>query len=192
MEIETAPRHPAPAPWGRLVLFVVLFAPVTLLVLLPIGLGLQRYVMTGSSMAGSIDRGSIVFERSVPLSDLRVGDVITYPHPEAAEDDAMITHRIVSVRPDGIRTRGDAEARLDPWVVRPDSPTMSRVEFTLPWIGWAYLLLFRAQSWILSLAAASGLVVVLSRHLGTPRTARRRAGRPPSDKPTPVQPVASA
>ena len=166
MEIETAPRHPAPTPWGRLLLFVVLFGPVTLLVLLPIGLGLERYVMTGSSMDGGIDRGSIAFERVVPVSDLRVGDVITYAHPGAgADQDAMVTHRIVSIRAEGIRTQGDAEASVDPWVLHPDSPTMSRVEFTIPWIGWAYLLLYRAQGWVLTLAAAAVLVVLTTRRM---------------------------
>ncbi len=71
MEIETAPHRPAPTPWGRLLLFVVVFGPVTFLVLLPIGLGLERYVMTGDSMSGAIGQGSIVFERVVPVSDLR-------------------------------------------------------------------------------------------------------------------------
>jgi signal peptidase len=170
MEIETAPRHPAPTPWGRLLLFGVLFGPVILLVLLPIGLGLERYVMTGSSMDGGIDRGSIAFERVVPVSDLRVGDVITYPHPGAdadadADADAMVTHRIVSIRPEGIRTQGDAQATSDPWVVHPDSPTMSRVEFTVPWIGWAYLLLFRAPGWVLTLGSAAALVVLMTRRM---------------------------
>jgi signal peptidase len=174
MEIETAPRHPAPTPWGRLLLFVVLFGPVTLLVLLPIGLGLERYVMTGSSMDGSIDRGSIAFERVVPVSDLRVGDVITYPHPEAEGDDALVTHRIVSIQPDEIRTRGDAKAAVDPWVVHPDAPTMSRVEFTVPWIGWAYLLLFRAQGWVLTLGSAAVLVVLMTRRLRRPPASVRQ------------------
>jgi signal peptidase len=166
MEIETAPSPPAPTPWGRLLLFVVLFGPVTLLVLLPIGLGLERYVMTGNSMDGGIDRGSIAFERVVPVSDLRVGDVITYAHPGADGDqDAMVTHRIVSIRPEGIRTQGDAEATVDPWVLHPDSPTMSRVEFTVPWIGWAYLLLYRAQGWMLILASAAALGVLMSRRI---------------------------
>ena len=168
MEIETAPRHPAPTPGGRLLLFVVLFGPVTLLVLLPIGLGLERYVMTGSSMDGGIDRGSIAFERVVPVSDLRVGDVITYPHPEAEGGDTLVTHRIVSIQPDEIRTQGDAAEAVDPWVVHPDSPTMSRVEFTVPWIGWAYLLLFRAQGWVLTLGSAAVLVVLMTRRLRQP------------------------
>jgi len=169
MEIETAPRYPAPTPWRRLVLFAVVFGPVTLLVLLPVGLGLDRYVMTGSSMDGSIDRGSIAFERVVPVSDLKVGDVVTFPEPgSAADDGAMVTHRIVSMDPDGIRTQGDATAAVDPWVLHPGSPTMSRVEFTVPWIGWAYLLLFRAQGWVLSIAAAAALVVLMTWRLRRP------------------------
>jgi signal peptidase len=166
MEIETAPRHPAPTPWGRLLLFVVLFGPVTLFVLLPIGLGLERYVVSGDSMAGSIDRGSIAFERVVPVSDLRVGDVVTYRHP--AEDGAMVTHRIVSVEPDGIRTQGDAVETVDPWVVRPEEPTMSRVEFTVPWVGWAYLLLLHPQGWVLTVASAGALLVLTTRRLRRP------------------------
>jgi signal peptidase I len=168
MEIETAPRHPAPPPWGRLVLFVVLFGPVTLLVLLPIGLGLQRYVMTGDSMAGSIDRGSIAFERVVPVSDLRVGDVITYRPPEAAADDTMVTHRIVSIQADGIRTQGDAEPSADPWVLVTEDPTVSRVELTVPWIGWAYLFLFHPQGWVLTLGSALALVLLTTRRLRHP------------------------
>jgi len=173
MEIETAPRHPAPTPWGRLVLFVVLFGPVTLLVLLPIGLGLERYVMTGDSMAGSIGQGSIAFERVVPVSDLRVGDVITYRAPDVDGHDAMVTHRIVSVEAEGIRTRGDAVATVDPWVVRPDAPTMSRVEFTVPWIGWAYLLLFHPQGWVLTVSSAVALVVLLTHRLRQPKATLR-------------------
>ena len=44
MEITTSPHRPASTPWGRLVALVVILAPVTALVLLPIGLGLQRWV----------------------------------------------------------------------------------------------------------------------------------------------------
>lgn len=179
MEIETAARPPASTPWGRLVLLVVVFAPVTLLVLLPIGLGLDRYVMTGSSMAGSIDRGSIAFERVVPVSDLQVGDVITYPRPDAADEGTMVTHRIVSIRAEGIRTQGDALAAPDPWTLRPDTPTLSRVEFTVPWIGWAYLFVFHPHGWLLTVGSALVLVLLtVHRRLRRPATARAALRRP--------------
>src|SRR6201999_3525964 len=40
MEITTSPHRPASTPWGRLFAIVVILGPVTILVLLPIGLGL--------------------------------------------------------------------------------------------------------------------------------------------------------
>lgn len=160
MEITTAPRPPAPTPWGRLLLCVVIFGPVTLLVLLPIGLGFERYVMTGHSMAGSVDRGSVAFERVVPVSDLQVGDIITYARPGAEGEPAMVTHRIVAIGPDGIVTRGDASDAVDPWVLRPDTPTVSRVEFVVPWVGWAYLVLLHPPGWTIVAASAIALVLL--------------------------------
>ena len=197
MEIETAPRPPAQTPWGRLALLVVLLGPVIVLVLLPIGLGLERYVMTGDSMAGSMGRGTIAFERAVPVNNLRVGDVITYRRPGAAVDGVdggdvdggdggvMITHRIVSIRPDAIRTQGDAVDSVDPWVLRPEAPTISRVEFTVPWIGWAYLLLFHTQGWVLTLASAAVLALLTVRRLRHPPATIRQ------HEPTDVEGVAS-
>lgn len=180
MEIDTAPRPPAPTPWGRLALFVVLLGPVTLLVLLPIGLGLDRYVVTGSSMDGDrdggISRGSLAFERVVPVSDLRVGDVITYQPPGAADEDDMVTHRIVAIGAAGVVTRGDAMPTADPWTLRPGQPTMSRVAFVIPWIGWAYLFVLHPQGWVLTLASAAVLLGLTAHRL------RRRTPtlRPPT------------
>ena len=165
MEITTSPTRPAPTPWGRLLVLVVILGPVTVLVLLPIGLGLQRYVMSGDSMAGGIDRGSIVFERSVPVSDLEVGDVITYRPPATAERDGMVTHRIVSISPDGIRTQGDANPTRDPWTLRPDQPTVPRVVFALPWVGYGYLVLFQPHTWVLLLVPLAVLGGLLSSEL---------------------------
>ena len=60
---------------GRVVLVAVVlvlaagFAPTLL--------GLHRYVLTGVSMEPSIPRGSLIFDETVPVADLRVGDVIT-------------------------------------------------------------------------------------------------------------------
>lgn len=169
MEIDTAPRPPAPTPWGRLALLVVLLGPVTLLVLLPIGLGLDRYVVTGGSMDGDrdggISRGSLAFERVVPLSDLRVGDVITYPRPGAAEGDAMVTHRIVSTGPGGVVTQGDAMSAPDPWRLTSGHATVSRVEFVVPWVGWAYLHVLHPGGWALFVVSAAALVALAAHRL---------------------------
>ena len=60
---------------NALLLGAVVMAAV---MLLPALFGLQRYVITGGSMEGSISRGSIVFDEPVPVEELEVGDVITY------------------------------------------------------------------------------------------------------------------
>lgn len=163
MEITTSPHRPASTPWGRLLALVVILGPVTVLVLLPIGLGLQRYVMTGDSMAGSepdsLSRGTVVFERSVPVSELRVGDVITYRPPASADVEGMVTHRIVEITPEGIRTQGDAQPEPDPWMLTPDGPVVPRVVFALPYVGYAYLALADPLLWLLAVGGV-GLVML--------------------------------
>lgn len=163
MEITTSPHRPASTPWGRLLALVVILGPVSVLVLLPIGLGLQRYVMTGDSMAGdgpgAIGRGTVVFERAVPVSDLRPGDVITYRPPPSAEVEGMVTHRIVEIGPEGIRTQGDANPEPDPWLLDPDGPVVPRVVFTLPYVGYAYLALADPLLWLLA-GGSLGLVLL--------------------------------
>jgi signal peptidase len=59
MEIVTAPYQRSLLTWRTWLLLAAVLAPVTLLALVPIGLGLDRYVITGNSMAPAIDRGSV-------------------------------------------------------------------------------------------------------------------------------------
>ncbi|MFB9767357.1 hypothetical protein ACFFOS_23465, partial [Nocardioides kongjuensis] len=49
---------------GTFALVAVSLAAVAFV--LPAGLGFQRYVITGGSMSGTYDKGSVVFERTVP------------------------------------------------------------------------------------------------------------------------------
>lgn len=111
------------------------------LMLLPTLFGYQRYVITGGSMTGSIDRGSVAFDRAVPVAQLGVGDVITYRPPGAAPGH-LVTHRIVSIGrgPAGVRTfrtKGDANRAADPWRFELRRPTQARVELTVPYVGYA-------------------------------------------------------
>ena len=182
MEITTSPHRPASTPWGRLVALAVILGPVSVLVLLPIGLGLQRYVMTGDSMdgdrAGGIPRGAVVFERLVPVDDLRPGDVITYRPPSAADVDTRVTHRIVSVGPDGIVTQGDAEPRPDPWRLQPDGKVVPRVVLAVPYVGYAYLLVADPLLWLLTIGSAVVLLVASTASRRRERRGRRPVARP--------------
>ncbi len=109
--------------------------------LLPVAFGYHRYVITSGSMTGTYDRGSIVFDKAVPVSELEVGDVITYTPPASSGVDGLITHRIVSIADHGAegvsyRTKGDANPKADPWRFQLDQPTQARVAFAIPYIGY--------------------------------------------------------
>lgn len=110
------------------------------LMLLPTLLGLERYVITGGSMSGSIERGSIVLEEVVPTDELEVGDVITYVPPKRSAIDGLITHRIISIeRPRGelvLRTKGDANRKPDPWRFQLDGDEQARVVADVPYLGY--------------------------------------------------------
>lgn len=109
-------------------------------------LGFERYVVTGDSMSGSIERGSLLFSETVPVSDLRVGDVITYQPPDRAGERGLVTHRIVSVKRDGegralYRTRGDANPSPDPWRFTLPGPEQARASLAIPYAGYPFALL---------------------------------------------------
>ena len=80
---------------------------IAALMFVPGLLGLDRYVITGGSMSGTFERGALVFERQVPVSDLRVGDIITYLPPSESGLTELVTHRIVSIEP-GLTANADA------------------------------------------------------------------------------------
>jgi signal peptidase I len=135
-------------------------------VLVPALLGYQRYVITSGSMTGTYDRGSIVFDRVVPTSSLRVGDVITYAPPAGTTASALVTHRIAAIdrRPDGtrvLRTRGDANPAVDPWTFTLPRATQARAAFHVPYAGFAIAAL--GVRWIRMLViGVPALLVALS------------------------------
>lgn len=113
---------------------------LALAVLVPALLGYHRFVITGDSMSGSYDRGSLLFSKEVPVSELRVGDVITYTPPPDAGQEGLVTHRIVSVMPRNgelvLHTQGDANEDPDPWRFVLDEPTQARAAFGIPYLGF--------------------------------------------------------
>ncbi|MGH2781721.1 MAG: signal peptidase I [Thermoleophilaceae bacterium] len=143
-----SPRQRAGKAAGTVACAVCLALAAVMLV--PAVLGYERYVITSGSMTGAYDRGSIVFAKPVPVASLRVGDVITYVPPAGAGLSGLITHRIASIEPDPagrpvFRTQGDANPGPDPWTFTLDQPTQARVEFHLPYIGFAFAALADRQ-----------------------------------------------
>lgn len=140
----------------------------------PAVLHLQRYVITGGSMEPTISKGSVVFDRVVPVSELKVGDIITFRPPEGL---SQVTHRVVEVSRDAagrlvFRTRGDANQYADPWTVSFPRGVQARYWFGVPYVGYALGLLSFASVRMLFLALPA-LVIGISLLVSVWRDVRR-------------------
>lgn len=134
--------------------------------LVPPLLGYERYVITGGSMTGTYDKGSIVFERAVPNDQLAVGDVITYLPPADSGVTTLVTHRIIKVRDtkDGrvFRTQGDYNPDKDPWTFTLDHGSQPVVDFSVPHVGWVFLFLADPRHRMWAIGGPAAAVAILS------------------------------
>jgi signal peptidase len=160
-------------------------AIVAALALGPAALGLQRYVIVSGSMTGTYDRGSLVLDDVVPVSALRVGDVITYRPPPDAGLDHLVTHRIAAVdRAHGatvFRTKGDANPTADPWTFTLPGTRQARVRAGIPYAGYALAAITRRDVRMAVIGLPAALIalatlIALWRRLG--EEAARRAAEP--------------
>jgi signal peptidase I len=119
------------------VLLSLAIAYVALLVL-----GYEPMAMKTGSMRKTIPVGSLVVDRPVAPSSLRVGDVISFRKPigELGVD----THRIIRIqRSNGhvvYRTKGDSNPVPDPWAITYEKNMEAhRMVWHVPYIGYALL-----------------------------------------------------
>src|SRR3954451_7219351 len=162
-------------------------------------LGYSRYVITGGSMSGTFEKGSIAFEQQVPVGDLRVGDVITYQPPAGSDVHNLVTHRIVSItstpgKPTSYRTKGDANASVDPWKFSLDQGSQPVVRFTVPSVGYAFVALSHRETRMLLIGVPAGLIglISLAELFGLGRKGRDEHAEVDVEATEPAQPVALA
>jgi hypothetical protein len=77
---------------------------------------IQSITYTGGSMKPILRDGDGLTVEPYGGRKRRVGDIVVFSDPE---NNQKIIHRIVSIHKDGIRTRGDHNARVDPWILEP-------------------------------------------------------------------------
>jgi signal peptidase len=154
---------------AALIGLAVLLTPVTQL-----AGGTQLLAVMSGSMEPVIHVGGIVAVRPVAVSDLQVGDVITFANQ--GNPDVLVTHRIVSLDARGgqtvITTKGDANDTIDALTVSA-SRAVGRVDFTLPWLG--YLMM-----WLASPIAKVGIVAIALIGLALPSTRRHTRQQAPA------------
>jgi signal peptidase I len=161
--------------------------------LAPSVLGYERYVITGGSMSGTFERGSLAFEKEVPVEQLAVGDVITYLPPASAGTTDLVTHRIVRITRDPrgravFRTRGDANGGVDPWTFRLQQPTQPVVQFTVPYAGHALIALADRETRRLLIGGPATLIALIALLELVRALARRDPAADPVGHPAPTEP----
>lgn len=160
--------------------------------ILPAAFGFSRYVITGDSMADAYDKGSIVFEQTVPVSELEVGDTITYVPPAGSGTDTLVTHRIVAIDGDELRTKGDANEQPDAWTFELTAATQPRVVASVPYVGYAFIALTDRSTRLLVVGVPATIIALMSvsELFGADRRRSRRpqpttgtavTGAPPAD-----------
>ena len=147
------------------------------LMLIPTLLGYQRYAIVSGSMEPTIPTGSVVYTKPVPVSELAVGDVITFVPPSEYEFTQPVTHRIVEITPAAqgtevagkpvpegtpqIKTKGDANEAVDPWTMVPDQDQTARVEHHIPYLGYIYMALSNRWVQLLVIGLPAAVIAVL-------------------------------
>jgi signal peptidase I len=136
---------------------------VIVTIAVPALLGLQRYVITGGSMTGTISKGSVIYSKLTPTDRLKVGDIITFRPPGYA---SPVTHRIISIGQgqDGkrvYRMKGDFNEAADPWTINLIEPRQARYVYHIPVIGYVLAALAIRQVRVV-LIGLPALVIAIS------------------------------
>ena len=94
-------------------------------------------VLSGS-MEPTFSPGDVVVVTPEPVSQVRVGQMISYRIPVG--DHHVQTHRVIKVVRGGahpvVKTKGDANDAADPWTAQLHGTTAWRVRAVLPKVGW--------------------------------------------------------
>ncbi len=117
--------------------------------------GYRAYVIHTGSMESTLMPGDLIIDR--PAShDLRPGEIITFRHSAGPD---LVTHRITDITPDGIHTKGDANATADVWTI-PPSFVQGSVRWQLPGLGYAVTFLKQPTGFVSVVAAVIGVILL--------------------------------
>ena len=111
------------------------------------------FVVQSGSMAPAINAGDVIVCRS-PNGPLQAGDIITYQH-----EDKLITHRVIEVLPEGLRTKGDANAEPDPWIV-PQGAVRRVAWLRIRYLGFLLAYIKTKEGWFVAVILPAILVIL--------------------------------
>ncbi|GAA1246223.1 signal peptidase I [Oryzihumus leptocrescens] len=201
--VGTAPQRTAPARARRphraarravrLLGNLVLVLVVTLFAGLAVGphvFGYRTMTMLTGSMAPGINPGDVTVAVPEPISQLAVGQVITYQIP--VDDHRDVSHRVVAVKRQAngtvqIQTKGDHNTGVDPWTAVITDRQVWRVVAVVPHLGAAIQALRGTglRTVFLYVGPAALAVFLLAGIWRRGGTGDERSGEAPVEQPTP-------
>lgn len=134
--------------------------------------GDRAYIIHTGSMTGSYDSGDLVIDKPVP-DHLRVGEVVTFAHAGSGE---IVTHRIVSLSPAGIRTKGDANPTPDAWTIRPNQ-VKGVVTASIPKAGYVVYFFKQRAGDAAAMTGLLALILLYGLFFGSSSEVKSPAGR---------------
>lgn len=166
--------------WRVLVwlLLLAVGAILALAVVVPRVAGATPYTILTGSMRPHMPPGTLVVVRPTPVSQVKVGRVVTYQLTSG--EPTVVTHRVVAQAFDGaghelFQTKGDANPTPDPAWVRPVQIKGARW-YAVPYLGYVSELLTGHQRQIGVYAVAGGCFLYAGvLFLGAMRDRRRAA-----------------
>jgi signal peptidase len=129
--------------------------------------GYERYVITGGSMSGTFEKGSVVFEKPIPVTHLAVGDIITYQPPASSGLADLVSHRLIKIthHKNGTvvyHTKGDANPAPDPWTFQLNAATQPVEAAHVPMVGYLFLAMSERDTRMLVIGTPAGIIALYS------------------------------
>jgi signal peptidase len=183
---ERAPSPPdqpvAAARSKKEILDRLLTSLIVALGVVAVGIGILVFVanlhfqtVTSGSMRPTVSPGDLAVTQAVPISSLRVGDVIVFFPPTSSTEPVM--HRIVSLGNGVITTRGDANNVDDPWQATLSGTTAYRMVAVVPFLGWLTELQ-RPAVIVAGLLVGLMILLELRKEVGSRKTKARSEPQP--------------
>ncbi len=119
-EYETISGMHRPSLLGSTIVFSIFVVIISLLLFKVVFFT----AVTSGSMSPTFERGDLVLMQRIHPEPV-VGDIIML---QRAEYMLPVTHRVVSVTEGGVRTKGDATGRVDPWIIPEEEITAKAVQ----------------------------------------------------------------
>lgn len=110
-------------------------------------------IVLSGSMAPVLNAGDLIINRRV-VDVPQPGTIITYEH-----EGKLITHRVVEVFPDGLRTKGDANSEPDAWLV-PFTAVRGVAWIRVRYVGYVVSYLRTQQGWFVGVILPAILIIL--------------------------------